>query len=212
MPIQPFKEHIKAQKGRDWRCKTNASTWHCAPMQFKSGKNKYEGVDTFTVVRDPYTRIISEYYYFWAKKGGLQRQRNVTVGDVNDPDFMNKWIIDAAETAMKEGECYGGHCVPLHKHLFFNGTQVVTHVLKMEELTEEFPRLMEQYKLPVKLEHHNSRKASASLGVKDLSNEAIMKINEWAGPDFDLFGYDKLYPSKAESESKGRRERLPAKK
>ena len=176
-------------------------------MEFKSGENFYDGVDTFTVVRDPYSRMVSEYYYFFQSKQHLVKKWGVKApSDLNDPGAMNKWIINATETAMKQGECYGGHCQPLHRFAFSKGKQIVTHILKMEELSETFQPLMDQYQLPVKLEHHNSRTGGTNLGVKDLSEDAIAKINEWAGPDFDLFGYEKLDPSNAKKGNENKEE------
>ena len=180
----------------------DANPWHCPPKHFES--NKFRGVDTFTVVRDPYSLMISEYYYFFSNKEDLVRKMKIKVGDLNDPDFMNEWIVNATQTAIKKGRCYYDHCIPLHKFAYSDdGKQMVTHILKMEELSDSFPKLMEQYNLPVKLEHKNSREGSTSLGVNDLSREAIAKINEWAGPDFDLFGYEKRDPSRAKNNVHG---------
>ena len=197
-PIQPFKRHVKPQKMVDWKCRTEAKPWHCPPSKFESGRDMFEGVDTFTVVRDPYERMVSEYYYFFAKKGDLIKERNITVGNLNDPKFMNDWIEDAARRAIREGECYRGHCVPLHEFVYSRGKKVITHVLKLEELEGEFPKLMERYNLPVKLEHANSRKDASALGAKDLSKAAIERINEWARLDLEYFGYKMLDPTRAE--------------
>ena len=146
--------------------------------------------------------MVSEYYYFFHKKPALVKERNIEVIDLNDPDFMNKWIVEAAETAIKKGECYKGHCVPLHKFVYYEGKQIITHVLKMENLSEEFQDLMQRYQLPVKLEHHNSRKGGTYLGVDNLTKDAITKIDEWAGLDFEYFGYKMLDPSEKKNRSK----------
>ena len=92
------------------------------------------------------------------------------------------------------------HIVFLSIHLYddeSNGMkQVVTHVLKMENLSEEFPALMKEYGLPVILEHANKTPSKgvkgSKFGVKGLSRDAVIKINEWAKRDFDLFGYEML--------------------
>ena len=60
LPIQPFTKHIKARKMNEWGCGLEAHSWHCPPTNYTSqpGKSIYEGVDTFTVVRDPYKLMI----------------------------------------------------------------------------------------------------------------------------------------------------------
>ena len=203
-PIHPFRQHIKIQQLDDWKCGQKAWAWHCPPFNYESqkGTNKFEGVDTFTVVRNPYSLMISEYYYLFQKKPHLVKDiiENMKEGELNDPNFMNRWIIGAAETAIKRGHCYYAHCIAQHKFAYSEGKRFVDHVLKMEELSEEFPKLMKRYDLPVQLEHTNSRKGGTNLGINDLSNEAIAKINEWAGPDFEYFGYEKLDPSKVKDE------------
>jgi len=126
------------------------------------------------------------------------------VGDLNDINFFNNWIVNAADRAIKHGTCYHSHCIPQHTFVYddeSNGMkQVVTHVLKMENLSEEFPALMKEYGLPVVLEHANKTPSKgvkgSKFGVKDLSRDAVIKINEWAKRDFDLFGYEMLDPTK----------------
>ena len=170
--------------------------------------NKFEGVDTFTVVRNPYNLMISEYYYLFQKKPHLVKDlvENMKDGELNDPKFMNKWIVDAANRAIKDGHCYYAHCIPQHKFAYVDGNRFIDHVLKMENLDDEFSALMERYQLPVKLMHANKTPmkgvSGTKLGVEDLSEEAIMKINEWAGPDFEYFGYEKLDPSSKAKKSR----------
>ena len=128
------------------------------------------------------------------------KEMNVEVGDLTDPNFMNQWIIDATERAMKTGTCYHSHCIPQHKFAYSDdGNRIVNHILKMENLQEEFTDLMERYHLPVILEHANKTPtkgmSGTKLGVEDLSKEAITKINEWAKLDLELLGYEKLDPS-----------------
>ena len=179
----------------EWKCNDGSKPWHCSPTNFQSGINNYVNVDTFTIVQDPYTRMISEYYAFVKKKSLLQ-ERNIVISDIDDSSFMNEWIINAADTAMKKGVCYAGHCIPMHKYVYdTNGKRVIRHVLKVEHLDEEFNDLMKQYNLSslVTLEDAHMRKEGV-LGVEDLLPKAIEKINEWGKLDFDYFGYEMRNP------------------
>lgn len=197
--LRPFRHQIQLQRNSEWECRTPASPWHCPPSKFAAG-NKFARVRTFAVVRDPYERMISEYYYFF-KSQGKRNYRNVVTGkrdftgDLNDPRFMNRWIDMAVQAAAAQGHCYNGHCVPFYDFVYApDGTRVVSHVLKMESLREEFEALMDRYQMPVALEQHNVRKGNSTLGVRDLSADTIAKINEWSRRDFEVFGYDMLDP------------------
>mmetsp|Transcript_209 Transcript_209/g.365 ORF Transcript_209/g.365 Transcript_209/m.365 type:complete len:674 (-) Transcript_209:202-2223(-) len=170
---------------KGWKCKLPTSSWHCPPTEFDSPENKYDGVDTFAVVSNPYTRIIREYYWD-------QRVRLGASEDKNSPDKMNAWISEALDNVTKFGVCAGGHCIPSHKYIFYEGNKIVTHILRMENLTMEFRDLMDGYNLTLTLKQSDSKSDESALGISDLSPAAIMKINEWARMDFENFGYDML--------------------
>jgi len=57
----------------DWKCDLKAWPWHCSPKNYEShpGENRFECVDTSTVVQNPYSLMISEYYYLFLKKAHL---------------------------------------------------------------------------------------------------------------------------------------------
>lgn len=69
-PIQPYTKYIQAQSWDEWDCSlkklrgssrhNGAHPWHCPPMKYAGqiGVNKFEGVDTFTIVRNPYSLMI----------------------------------------------------------------------------------------------------------------------------------------------------------
>lgn len=182
------------QSTKEWRCILPTSPWHCPPTQFASAENKYEGVDTFAVIRNPYTRILSEYY--WA-----QRFQHQPLEEKNNRDKMNAWIMDALDRVKETGTCAMGHCIPSHKYFFSEGKQIVTHILRMENLTDDFRSLMHKYNLQLELEHTNSQHRESTLGVHDLSPDSISKINDWARMDFEYFGYDMMDPEfKAEDQ------------
>ena len=104
------------------------------------------------------------------------------MGDLNDINFFNNWIVNAADRAIKHGTCYHSHCIPQHTFVYddeSNGMkQVVTHVLKMENLSEEFPALMKEYELPVILEHANKTPSacliSRSMHTSVFANQATL--------------------------------------
>ena len=67
------------------------------------------------------------------------------------------------------------------------------HVLKYENLQEEFDQLMKKYNLDMQLDRHdNKSRLKKSFTKESLSPKVVKIINEVYSKDFELFGYDKI--------------------
>ena len=65
------------------------------------------------------------------------------------------------------------------------------HVLKMENMTLEFSRLMSEYGLAgLELPHVGKGSTGARLSVADLTTRTKSLIQEVYAMDFELFGYE----------------------
>ena len=152
--------------------------WHVPPRYWSP--NLLEGHKTFTVVRNPYSRAVSEYYNKWDGFAG-------TVEERNDPANLNAWIQTNLIDRPK-GIRYLQHSKYVYDD---DGKKVVDVVLHFENLAAEFNELMESEGLPIRLDNtpFNERTGSSLLGVEDLTNATIKKINDYAMDDFINFDY-----------------------
>jgi len=131
--------------------------------------------DWFMVVRNPYTRILSEYHCRW----GGPRIRHTK-------EEMNRFLIakiKAAQTRVK-GDHYTPQCRYTHP-------AVAIHILKFENLQVEFDALMALYGIKgLVLSRDNA--TVKRFAISDFSPELIALINAVYHKDFELFGYSKI--------------------
>ena len=174
--------------------------WHYAPRYMKPNKLKYilDKYDFFTVVRNPYSRMISEYYSYWGPK------HNIT----ENKDQFNKTITEFLEQTKEKlrniDDLLCCHYIPQWLYLLDkDGNIIIRNIIKQENLNDEFNQLMTTYGYSIRLSRNN--KNNPALGdkftVKDLSKKNIDLINEIYQKDFELFGYEMIhrYSSKKNS-------------
>jgi len=144
-------------------------------------KQKY---DWFMVVRNPYERLISEFYCIW---GGLGRRKNINHTDEKEFNGYIKTKI------LNREKRRGHHYTEQYKYLDEN---INIHILHFENIELEFNKLMEKYKLDIKLNRRdNSAKNVKKFTVKSFTPELIELINKVYHEDFIKFGYDKINPA-----------------
>ena len=164
--------------------------WHTPPHWY--AQNPLKGADTFVVVRNPYDRVISEYNCFFY---GYQGPNH------DDLDVFNKWIKRNVKLITRRLQ---GHMLPQPYYAYdANGTKIVDHILRYENLAEEFDDLMREYGIPITMppktnttvRHTYSNKALETKRIfkaRDLMAANIKLINHVYGLDFEYFGYPKM--------------------
>lgn len=131
------------------------------------------GLPVFTVVRNPYHKIVSEYKYRKSTK-----DLNIFISEHMDKLANNKYDF----------QC---HWVPQHKF-----TKYCNHILKHESLKEDFEKLMLEY-FPleeIKLDILLNKSKDRGVSIKDISPENIRRINQYYRKDFEKFGYQMIEP------------------
>lgn len=99
---------------------------------------------------------------------------------------MNNFLI--SKIKMMQKKKYGDHYSPQHLYLDKN---INIHILKFENLENEFNTLMDKYNLNIKL-NVRSNTSKKDHSIMDFSNELINLINDVYSKDFELFGYEKI--------------------
>jgi len=171
-------ENIGATAGLKWgRHHKEYGWWHGnfakKPFMFKAQH------DWFMVVRNPYTRMISEFHCKWGGVGNQARKYNTS-------QFNNMLCGFIKKRAHKPR---GDHYTPQHDYI--NGVRVKIHkihILRFENLKEEFKDLMELYGHDLKLNLHTF-KSKKKFGIKDLEDRTIRLIKNVYQKDFKHFNY-----------------------
>lgn len=147
----------------------NYATWHFPNFVLAYPKQSDQ---CFCVVRDPYTRIISDYLYHVRTFPQFKNCR------------LNEFISFAIPYFWQDNHCFDNHIRPQSDFIFDNGTKVIDNILRFENIEQEFKDLV-----GVPLTKKTNIAGQHSLSVDDISDRNIFLINYFYYQDFKNFGY-----------------------
>jgi hypothetical protein len=165
-------------KRPSWR---GTSLWHVPPQMWNL--NVFVSKKTFCVVRNPFYRMLSAYYDRW---------EGYTGPNGNDPKTLNTFI---QKMAAKESKRISS--LPQVDYVYDQDKKVVDHILKFENLDEDFNDLMALYNLTsvaLEAKPYNKRKSGALLSVRDLTEKTVSMIRDHFKLDFERFNYSLTPP------------------
>ena len=136
----------------------------------------YNNYFKFSIVRNPYDRLISEYY--WCAVPGI--------GFKNDQSFND--FVNTVENIVKNKNfketVYHDHFIPQHHFIYKSDKLVVNKLFKFEKFNEIIIFLKQKYKIN-NLPHTQYQKYDKI----NLNYYQKLKIYNMYKKDFKLFGY-----------------------
>jgi hypothetical protein len=180
--------------------------WHLPVQLFPIlNQNPYENAELFGVVRDPYDRMVSEFYYICTLKVMSWRPDQCDRNRLSDVNYMNEWLRNKIRNRETDsGRSYlidNGHFTPQYDYIFGpHQVRMLDYVLFMdrEHFNDDFQTLMEAYELPnVKLQKLNALGATARsstathLDTSHLDTPTIQWIHNMYPDDFSIGSYVK---------------------
>ena len=156
------------------------SDWHNPHML-----EVYKCNNLFSVVRNPYTRMLSWFYCPWAGYKG---------DEIITPSVLNKWLQESMRQ-INPAVSFSG--IPQYEYVFDEkGNQRVNHVLYYEHLEHEFNSLMQTYNMSLRYSKKSinpSKWQHRTLSIYDLSGDTLQMINKVYSQDFATFGYEMCF-------------------
>ena len=190
----------------------NSSLWHIPLRYFYKDFQDFvlHNRIIFTIVRNPYDRIISDFK-FWIKyyqerknkKNLKQKERNImaNIEQLYNKNYkvskqnLNQYIKRVLYQYSKNKSIMDCHYIPMYEFVFIHKKLITRNILKFEDLNQNFNHFVTKYKLPIQKNILLDRKiniTSNSLKRNDINEENVRIINKIYAKDFLYFGYERI--------------------
>ena len=161
-------------------------TWWHFPFYYKSFKLK-NNYNWFVVVRNPYDRIISEFYCKFSRA----RIKNKKIYDIDyiKSDYQFNHFIRKIINYKNKNNLEWHY----EKQYLYLSNDCNIHILKFENLNNDFNKLMKKYNIDLKLDKiHNKYNGEKKFTIKSFDRDTLNLINSFYHYDFLYFNYNKM--------------------
>jgi hypothetical protein len=149
------------------------------------GQRTLSSLESFTIVRNPWSRLVSSYRHHKGKR---------LPSSTSFSHYVNRIIGNVWETRFKN-EVGLSHAQPAHhwvKPVTWSGPKTILHLEVPEEIQEYLRRTCQVYSPIPKL---NVRSQNRELDCYCLSEELEREVIEWFRLDFEIGGYQTARPA-----------------
>lgn len=150
-------------------------------VNFNSNRPIYKSLDlnkfdfSFSSIRNPWARVVSAYH-----KGGWESKR------AEYPTFIS--CVNAIREDSISCPASKWHVTPLCRHLVRNGELIVNHLIRIENIQEDFDTLCDKIGIPhQQLPHKNKSKHKHYTEYYDDETREI--VAQKYARDIEYFGY-----------------------
>ena len=174
---------IMNKKKNLWGIEKGRARQHYLWFEYKDIlKDNYNNFFKFTLVRNPYSRFISEYYY------------NDNYGFKNNQSFDD--FIETAKDIIDNRKYYNNlkndHFIPQTNFIYdINNNLIINKIFKLENIQELGNYLVENNYLKIYTNKIVNKSHKKSLRIQDLNKEQKDKIYSLYERDFLLLKYNR---------------------
>lgn len=160
----------------------NRSMHHFTALELKMElKYIFDLYYKFSIVRNPYDRLLSEYYWTPIPNVGFKAGKSKF-------EFLN-YVADTVKNKKYFDNIYNDHFIPQHQFLFNNKKLLVNEVFKYEDLSRASDYLKKKLNIEKELPYLNNSKLNIKKDYWNLrQKERIYKLYK---NDFIIFNYEK---------------------